>query len=432
MKRGRSKSASVRERAVRALLLIGRGQNRNAQAVLNVGLTALPTLNSKDTSLFTELVYGVLRYEHRLAWLVDSFCAKPASIPPFARQAMSVAAYELTQLDRIPSHASVNWAVDLVRGRFGSAMGGVANAVLRKIAAQGSAARSPSFYLERIADTKIAFAVSHSLPLWLAKYFIATYGQEAARQYACAFLQTPWPCVRINPLHSEAADVYDHLQKQYGALPVGTFGLRLPPAAGLDARKYVQKGVVSFQGGGSQQVMAQLEKYFPPDQEIWDVCAGFGGKAAWLLERGYRVVLAGDPHFARMNLFRQEFARLGLPMPWLVCGRGETAYLRNAPQVVFVDAPCSGLGTLARRPDIKRVMTPGAMRDLEILQRKITANLWAMVPNGGRLIYCTCALNPRENEDIAYALSGKILFEYQSTPDEWGSDLLYAAVIEKR
>jgi 16S rRNA (cytosine967-C5)-methyltransferase len=304
--------------------------------------------------------------------------------------------------------------------------------VLRKISALGSAARYPSFYSARITQPETAFAVSHSLPLWLAKYFIEIYGQEKASLYALASLQTPWACVRVNPLHIEAAEVYEQLQTQFGATPVGSWGLRLPPGAVFDVRPYIQKGVLSFQGSGSQMLMTQLEEYLPAEQEIWDTCAGHGGKAAWLLERGYRLYLASDPQRKRLSFFRHELARLGLAAPQIICGRGETIFLRNAPNVIFVDAPCSGLGTLARRPDIKRSLTPAALRDIEILQGKLTANLWAMLPRGGRLIYCTCTLNPRENEDIAQSLQGKLCFEYQSAPDEWGSDQMYAAVVEKK
>ena len=169
---------------------------------------------------------------------------------------------------------------------------------------------------------------------------------------------------------------------------------------------------------------------------MWDACAGRGGKTLALVELGVPVLAASDTYQPRLRGMRDDAKRLVLKTPPLFCASAAEPALRGTPRTILLDVPCSGLGTLARHPDLRTLRTPRQVAGLVDLQRRILDAVWSYLPSGGHLAYITCTMNPAENEGqidafLARTPGASLEKQWQSTPDAFGSDLMYGAMLKK-
>ncbi len=425
---------TAREAALRVLERTG--VNTPVQSLLDTKLTG-GLFSRQDAALTTELVYGYLRSEIRLSWLLSLFMKAPEKLPPAMKTMIGMAAYELLYLDRIPAHASVSAAVDAVRGRFGQGLSRVANGVLRSLIRlmETEDPKQPAFYASRIADPLDRLSVFHSVPRWILELWIAGYGREKAEAFAQAVSVVPHPCVRVNTARDEWETLRDILCREGD--PVAISGVRFAPGTQPEyLRDYLRQGRISFHGAGSQLVLEALDA---PHWEgpVWDACAGRGGKTLALMELGVPVLAASDTYQPRLRGLRDDARRLVITPPPLFCASAAEPALRGEPGTILLDVPCSGLGTLSRHPDLRVLRTPGQVADLVALQRRILDAVWPLLPSGGRLAYITCTMNPAENEgQIAAFLErtpgASLEIQWQSVPDAFGSDLMFGAVVRKK
>lgn len=392
-------------------------------------------ISSQDAALATELVYGYLRSEMRVSWLLGHFLKDPARLPQEALVALGVAAYELVFLDRIPDYASVDWAVSHVRHRFGAGFARVSNAVLRNIARLGDDARTPEYFAQHYADPLAALAVFYAMPRWVVDLWFSSYGECNTVALLAASMGRPASGVRVNALREGAAELRSQLVAMNGMLAghsgVGFVSGGFP--SGLN--ELVTEGRISRQGIASQETLHALK---PETWEgpVWDACCGRGGKACALLEQGVLVTVASDLNQPRLRGFVAELQRLGLPAPVVYRGSADAPALRNAPRTILLDVPCSGLGTLSRRPDIKRKRDPDDLDKLVALQGRMVEAAWAQLPVGGRLAYITCTLNPEENEQriatlVAEHPDAQVEVEYATPFDTPAREFFYAALVRK-
>jgi 16S rRNA (cytosine967-C5)-methyltransferase len=371
-------------------------------------------ISRQDAALATELVYGYLRTEIRISWLLRRFLKAPEKLPPEALLTLGVAAHEILHLDRIPAYAAVDWAVTHIRLRFGPGLGKLANAVLRNVARLGGDARNADLYRADLPDQRDFLGVYHAAPRWLVDLWCDAYGMDRAAALLAASAQAPAPAARVNAARPEWEALRDRLVAEHGGARCGHAGVVFP-AGGFPAEVAAleREGLLSRQGAASQTVLDALR----PDTwegPVWDACCGRGGKALALLERGVDVRLCSDPNAARLHGLRADAARLGLALPALVrasatqppcaidmtgtTGTTDITGTTGAFRTILIDAPCSGLGTLSRRPDIKLRRTPADLGTLAALQARILDAAVAALPPGGRMAYITCTLNPAENE----------------------------------
>ena len=216
----------AREAALR--ILERTGISAPVQSLLDTKLTG-GLFSRQEAALTTELVYGYLRSEIRISWLLSQFMKAPEKLPASMKLMIGIAAYELLYLDRIPAHASVSAAVDAVRARFGQGLSRVANGVLRSLIrlSESEDLKAFAFYESRIKDPMERLSVFHSVPRWMLELWTKGYGPEKAETFARAVSVVPSPCVRVNAARDEWEALRDFLCKEGEA--VGISGVRFAP-----------------------------------------------------------------------------------------------------------------------------------------------------------------------------------------------------------
>ncbi|WP_081650555.1 transcription antitermination factor NusB [Paucidesulfovibrio longus] len=400
----------------------------DAQAALDATLSARP-LDPRDAALATELFYGVLRSKTRVEYILSRFLDRPESLPPGVLLILCAASHEMLHLDRVPARASVNWGVDAVREAANDGLAGLANAVLRKVAALAEQPLPEGFFgpetpPEEHPDT---LARKYACPDWLVELWLDEYGPETGLRYLQAQALPPALGIAVQHRHPRAAEIAASLAARPGLL--GSSGLGLAFAAGTHLDDLPDETLVRQSFAGREALLA-LDPGSWPDP-VWDACSGRGGKTRLLLELG-KSVLASDIHRGRIRALQAEQPEVEA----VAASALERPPFSTPPRTILLDAPCSGLGTLSRRPDIKWKRSEDDFDDLVELQAAMLENAWKRLPRGGLLAYLTCTLNPDENErQIAAFLAGhpdaELRTEWTTDPDaKWG-EFFYAALLAK-
>lgn len=427
---------SARAAALRVLLRLEEGRV-SVQAALDRELRHAG-MDARDAGLCTELVYGFLRLETRTDFILSRVLAAPRKLPREMQLVLGVAAYILFFLQRVPDYAAVDWAVGHVRRRFGAPLSRVANGALRALIRLGEAPLKEVFYEEKSCSTLQSQALFHSTPAWIAQLWANAYGAEVAMLLMRRAGRRPCPCLRLNPRNS-AFSSFSTFCEEMGGLPVGQHGLAFPAGAlpetfeGAALNHWHARGVFSLQSAGSQEVLNRMGPWRAP---VWDACAGQGGKSLALMEQGIAVGLCSDTHTGRLEQLRRTSARLGLDCPPVVQAGVDCPPIRHWRGDVLLDVPCSGLGTLSRRPEIRRRRTPDDVRRLTDQQAVMLSRAWDCCLPGGHVVYMTCTLNPQENEAqirrfIREHADGRVLEEWQTPHEHPWMEGMYAARLVK-
>jgi 16S rRNA (cytosine967-C5)-methyltransferase len=375
-----------RTAAFRILELVERG---GYAAELLHGSTG--KLDARDAALAEEIVFGVLRFQAQLDFLIQHYSGRAAGkLDDAVRIALRMGIYQLRYLDRIPAHAAVNESVGMVRRARKSSAAGFVNAVLRKVN------RDPVAWPDR------AVALSH--PAWMLDRWERQYGAAMAHDIARANLRRPETYIRVPP----GRDAPDGTESS-GEV-AGCYRLLKPAAAALPFR---------IQDIGSQTIVPLLR--LEPGQTFLDLCAAPGNKTAQALEIPVQA-MAADIHPHRLAALRE------LPAGLVVLdGTAPLPFSRKFDRIL-VDAPCSGTGTLARNPEIKWRLRPEDLPALQTRQARLLANVLAALAPGGRLVYSTCSLEGEENEEVVAPYP--VIEMHHRIPGRDTGDGFFAAVLE--
>jgi 16S rRNA (cytosine967-C5)-methyltransferase len=401
-----------------------------------------------DRALATELAYGAIRQRGLLDGWLDTVGKVPAlRQPPKLRWLLHVGLQQLLFSDRVPASAAVSTSVELAKrcglARLAPVVNGLLREVLRRreAAAAGVATPEPWAGLVLPADPAASLALRRSLPLWLAQLLLQWLPPERAEAVAAACNQPPSLDLRVNPLRSSREAVLEAFAAAgVAAVPLLELplGLSLPAGSG-DLRRLpgYGEGAWCVQDRSAQQVVPLLDPQ--PGELVVDACAAPGGKATQLAERmGDRgEVWAVDRLAPRLRRVQANAERLGLAaIQTLVADAAELAALRpqwlGRVDRLLLDAPCSGLGTLARHADARWRITPEAIAELVGLQRQLLEGLAPLLRPGGVLVYATCTVHPAENgELIAAFLAAHPAWQLEQSWQRWpelaGGDGFYAA-----
>jgi 16S rRNA (cytosine967-C5)-methyltransferase len=424
-------------------------EGRDLQAALDTALLADP-LSDRDSGLVTELVYGYCRLKGRSEALLARFLDPKRKLPEEAMLALGLAAHEIIHLDRVPAYASVNWAVDWAKGYTRAHLSGLFNAVLRKVADMAAEARTIAPYRENARDEVEALSRFYSCPEWIVALWLKEYAREDAARFLKA--QARPPAVGLG-VDSRAAGLTGQgvealaLKLSGHAACLGRSGLGLAFEPGTSLAALAQDlaltpeelSALYRQGFAAREALAALA---PADWKTpaWDACAGRGGKTRLLLEAGLAPVMASDTHQGRLKALSSELAHFmedGRLTVFRARADEPVEFPGGArPASILVDAPCTGLGTLSRRPDIKWKRTPNDAQNLARTQAAILRQCFEILAPGGTLFYVTCTMNPEENQrQVSRFLEDEpnvyLAGTWATGPDVPTGEFFYSATLNK-
>ncbi len=369
--------------------------------------TAGGLADSRDRALLHELVLGTLRRRGWLDHVLSRLSSRPLdSLTTAVRDSLRLGAYQLLFL-RTPAHAAVSEAVDLAREHEPHAAGFV-NAILRRLQREG-----PPADPDPAQDPLRWMSTAGSLPAWLAERWLARLGPTEAVARARAALEPPPTFVRLNPRMPSARE------------ELASAGVMLEPCAVPGAFRasegalgtFSERGLLYVQDAGSQLV-ARLAA---GDGHVLDACAAPGGKAMLLadLAEGETRVVAAEVSRRRLAAMAALARRWGATRLLLLGGDALQPPFGLDFDSVLLDAPCSGLGTLASNPDIRWRLTPQDLERQAARQRSLIESVARCVRPGGRLVYATCSLEPEETHQVVDGfLAANQAFSVDELP-EW-------------
>lgn len=352
------------------------------------------SLKRADAALATQIVYGALRTAPDLELAIGRYIRRPLKVDDWTRAVLIGAAYQLLHLERVPPHAAVNDGVELVRMKRGKRLAGFANAVLRKLANERPESPLPPSMV--------------AVPGWLHQSLNASIGAEHAEDLLRVGNEQPSIDLRVRTDRSRSQVAEEiaaaHPEASVDETALSPQGLRVRGAGDPRGLPGYDEGVFAVQEEGAQLI--GLLSNAQPGERVLDACAGRGGKATQLLEAvgDSGTVVATDLHEHRLDQIGAELARLRLDrsrlhtacVDWTV-GRGG---VEGEFDRVVIDAPCTGLGTVRRRPEILLRGGPESAAQMGETQLSILENAATLVRPGGTLLYAVCSPLDEEGAEV--------------------------------
>ena len=366
-------------------------------------------LSGQDKALLYELVHGVVRWMGRLDWILAGFYKGQFSKAiPVLKNALRVALYQIMFLDKIPDYAIVNEAVDFVKKLQGQKPADITNAVLRNIIRSKNGLRYPDPN-ENVVSYLAAY---YSHPTWLTKRWVDRYGREAVEALMAANNERPTLTLRINGLKVDKQEFEGLLQSVNLKYAPGVYNdhfYRLQILTNIQNWQYFTEGYFAIQDESTGMPCLLLD--VKPGMRVLDMCAAPGGKSAYIadLMSNSGEIVALDKFESRVKMMQANLDRLGVSIVNFVT-TDALEYEDELFDRVLVDAPCSGLGTLSKKPDIKWKRDLLDIKKLTPLQDELLNKAAEMVKPGGAVVYSTCTVEPEEN----YGVVQKFLSEHSN------------------
>ena len=441
-----AKGLAPRRLAWQVLQAVAAGAYADGALERELGRTPLAPV---DRGLATELAYGAIRQRRLLdAWL-DQLGKVPAERqPPKLRWLLHIGLYQLLASDRVPPSAAVSTTVELAKRGGLARLAPVANGLLRAFLRRREAGDTLPLTPAQSADPALSLGVRHSLPDWLTRELLQWLPPERAEAFGSACNSPPSLDLRVNRLRSSPAAVQAALAGagvEAIAIEGLPAGLTLKGRSGdLSRLPGFAEGYWCVQDRAAQRIAPLLDPQ--PGERILDACAAPGGKSTHLAELmgDQGLVLALDRGEARLRRVSRNAERLGLGSIAVQHGDA-TALAQEQPDLrasfdrILVDAPCSGLGTLARHADARWRIDPSSIDELVLLQRQLLDGLLPLLKPHGRLVYATCTVHPRENGQLIDAVLAdhpelQLQQSWQLWPGEvaGAGDGFYAALLQQQ
>ncbi|MGM9925327.1 MAG: 16S rRNA (cytosine(967)-C(5))-methyltransferase RsmB [Bacillus sp. (in: firmicutes)] len=387
---------NVRELALDLLLAVEKNQSYSNLALNNI--INKNHLSPADSGLLTEITYGTIQRKLTLDYYLEPFLNNKNKMDDWVIVLLRLSLYQMHYLDKIPDHAIIFEAVEIAKKRGHKGIASMVNGVLRSIQRKGV----PS--LDLIEDDELRTAVETSHPLWLVKRWAAQYGLEKTKEM-CAFnLMAPKQTVRVNPLKASREEVMKQLEEEGYAveasdvIPDAIISLR----GNLAHSETFKKGFITVQDESSMLVSYALGA--SDDDKVLDCCAAPGGKTTSIAEKLTNGnVVALDLHEHKVKLINQQAKRLGLAnitTQALDARKAKDTFQEAYFDKILVDAPCSGLGVMRRKPDVKYTKSENDIERLAAIQQDILHAAATLLKPGGTLVYSTCTVDRAENDQV--------------------------------
>jgi 16S rRNA (cytosine967-C5)-methyltransferase len=353
-------------------------------------------LSDLDKNLLAEIVHGVMRWQGRLDWVLNGFTHGNFSKSEVnIKNTTRVALYQILFLTHVPHYAAVNEAVEFIKRIRGEKSGHLVNAVLRNIIRSLDAIHYP----KPEEDLAQYLAVYYSHPLWMVKRWMARFDREELERFLAVNNEVPSLTLRINKLKiapAEFLSMLDNAKIAYQGSSFIDYFIKLKSLAGIGQMKMFQSGYFSIQDESAALAVLLLDPH--PGERVIDMCAAPGGKTTFLAElmNNQGEVLAVDKYESRLSIIKVNCERLGIRNVELHVA--DATGLDTPPaDRVLIDVPCSGLGVLRKKPDIKWKREPEDIPRLARQQMNLLERGAQLVKPGGVLVYSTCTTEPEEN-----------------------------------
>jgi len=393
-------------------------EGEHSHVVLRQALHAQRDAEKRDRAFVTRLVEGTLEHLLTIDYILNKLSKTPVKkMKPVIRTVLRMSVYQLLFMDSVPDSAVCNEAVKLVKGKGLQGLSGFVNGVLRNAARGKQEWFSEEFYPDKKQMPVKYVSIRYSLPEWLCRYFIKEYGFEKAEKIAEGSLRNPRTTIRCNTAKISVEELQKRLVSQGFETEHGVYAKDALYLSGYDALEKIpefQEGLFQVQDESSMLVteLAGLKK----DNLVLDVCSAPGGKAlhaANILETlGGGCVISRDVTEKKTALIKENTERLqvkNLTIQVADATMPDESMIEQA-DVVIADLPCSGIGIMAKKPEIRYRMTEENQKELVKLQKEMLKVVHRYVKPGGILMYSTCTINKEENEKQAKEICEKYGF----------------------
>lgn len=388
-------------------------------------------LSAQDKALATAIIYGVLDRNITLEYVLNGFIKTPLKrVQPLTLMALKSALYQIMYMDKIPPSAAVNETVKLVNSSRERHNASFVNAVLRNIL-RGEI-KLPE------GDSIKDISVRYSCPEWIIESFVLDYGKENAEELIKASLETPEIAVRANTVKCTADELIEKLKNEGVSATKSDLdgGLIINGSIAVSNSECYKQGLFHVQDTASQTVASKLEAR--RGERILDMCAAPGGKSFTIAEimENEGEIVSCDIYEKRVELIAKGANRLGLSIiKPTVCDATAFNTDLGAFDAVLCDVPCSGLGVIRRKPEIK-YKGENDFLELAGIQSAILENASKYISTNGRILYSTCTLREAENGRVVHAFLDKhtdyeLKYEHTFMPHIDGTDGFYCALIQK-
>lgn len=406
-------STNTREIIANTLFLL-ETEDKKSHLLLREVLEKYDFLDSRDKAFIKRVTEGTISRQITLDYILNGFSKKPMEkCKPMVRVILRMSAYQILFMDKVPDNAVCDEAVKLVKKLSFDTFGPFVNGILRSVCK----AKDTLLSFDNIEDKAQRLSVKYSVPEWIVRMFLKE--QKDAEALLSAMTEIKGTCVRFIKTDKKAE--YLEMWKKQGI----TFeesryiedAYLLKDFEGVEAVPGFCDGVLLIQDESSMLASKAAGVKKGSDLTIIDVCAAPGGKTCFVassMENG--KVYSCDVSDLKVSLIEENVGRLKLenviPMVWDATVLNEE-FVEKA-DIVIADVPCSGLGVMARKSDIKYNVTNESMKEICDLQKKILENVWRYVKPGGVLIYSTCTIHKAENEKMVKYILEKLPFEGDS------------------
>lgn len=356
-------------------------------------------LNDFDKALLMEIVHGVLRWQSKLDWVLNGFFhGNFSKAEVTVRNTLRAALYQILFLDKVPDHAAVNEAVEFMKRIRGDKAAGLVNGVLRNIIRNKEGIHYPDVQ----NDAALYLSTMFSYPLWMVKRWMNRFGFYETEKLLEAQNQKPGLTLRVNTLKTTVDDfmkMFDLQNISYEKSAYLPMFLKTSNLTNISNTELFRRGFFTIQDE-SAGLAAQLLDVKPGERVI-DLCAAPGGKTTFFGEmmKNQGTIVAVDKYQTRLNLVKNACERLGVTNVELVAADA-VEFSTDPADKILIDAPCSGLGVLSKKPDIKIKRELRDIHDVVKIQELLLKNAATLLKPGGAIVYSTCTIEPEENFNV--------------------------------
>lgn len=446
-----TEKSNVRESVVSILEQIEKNQSYSNLLLNNV--IKKNQIATKDIGLLTELTYGTLQRKMTLDYYLEPFIKNPKKLENWVKQLLRMTLYQMLYLDKIPDRAAIHEAVEIAKKRGHKGISGMVNGVLRSLQREGIRE------MNGIKDEVERLSIETSHPTWLVRRWTEQFGYNKAKEMCEINLTAPMQTARINTNKITREACIKRLSEEGFQVEESVV---VPEAikclkGNLAHSECFKEGLITIQDESSMLVAYALG--IEQNETILDACAAPGGKSTHIAEKLEETgqVISLDLHEHKVKLINENATRLGLKnieTKAMDSRKVQEEFEGKTFDRILLDAPCSGLGVMRRKPDMKYTKKEEDLNRLQSIQLQLLDSVTPLLKPGGTLVYSTCTIDRSENEEVVAAFLQKHTdfegdlsviermpkaiqplmtdFQLQIFPQDFGSDGFYIASLRKK